>query len=360
MIIFAGNKERGFFCEDVAKKMNMECIFIKESLHIEEQANLILKYKDEAEAIVYDLEQYVDDPDFLVKWILKIKDALMVRTIIFAAGYSPDSIVIMSLYHNNVKNFIFPVYLAEQKKDLEAALEGYFETYGYEERGICFEEIEEKIEETKELNGNVKTIGLAGAVRRMGTTTQALQFIKYIQFCGHTAAYIQMNQHGWVQAVAENYSGAVQDKDEGHVTYMNVDMYYLTESLQNIKTKYEYLIYDYGTFSEHDFNKVSFLEKDLQVFVVGSKPGEFEKTYDVILSSFYSDVNYIFNFVAKTEQKDLYELMADKADKTYFCEESKDPFSFSNDKIYKKMLPVNVKETVAKKHKFNFFRKKGK
>ena len=38
---------------------------------------------------------------------------------------------------------------------------------------------------------------------------------------------------------------------------------------------------------------------------------------------------------AKTEKKDIKELMEDKADKTFFADESKDPFTFGNSEIYK-------------------------
>ena len=102
------------------------------------------------------------------------------------------------------------------------------------------------------------------------------------------------------------------------------------------------------------------MEKDIQIFVVGSSPDEFEKTYDLIKSNFYNDVFYVFNFTAETEKKDIKELMEDKADKTFFADESKDPFTFGNSGIYKEMIPIENKSEEKKEKKSGFFRKRKK
>ena len=136
-------------------------------------------------------------------------------------------------------------------------------------------------------------------------------------------------------------------------------MYYQVDKLKEIQDKdYEYIVYDYGVYSEHDFNKVSFLEKDIQIFVVGSKVDEFEKTYEVIKSNFYNNVFYIFNFTSEIEKKDIIELMDDKAEQTFFAEEAKDPFTFGNSEIYEKIIPLEIREKTETKKKGLFKRRK--
>ncbi|MBO5485042.1 MAG: hypothetical protein J6K58_06755 [Lachnospiraceae bacterium] len=362
MIVFVGKRERGFFCEEIARKREVQCVYIPENLYIEEQAKEILRYKEKAKAIIYDLEQYVDESEILEDWILKIQEAIGIQTIIFAAGYLPQSKIVNDLYHKGIRNFIFSVFLGEQKEDLELALDGYFEHFGYEKRGIVFEETEPKEAAGQENNEIKKSIGLAGAVARMGTTTQAIQFVKHLQFTGYQAAYVQMNGHHWVEELAEAYSEAEQDTDEGRVTYQFVDMYYRLDKLQDVlKKQYDFLVYDYGVYSEHDFNKISFCEKDIQVFVVGSKPGEFEKTYEVISNNFYNSVYYIFNFVAKAEQKDLLELMEEKAVNTFFAQEARDPFAYAGQsEVFEKMLPLEAKAMNDKKKTGFFWKWKGR
>lgn len=359
MIVFVGHQDKGFFCKEVAEKKEQECAYIKECLHITEQSKEILQYKEAAEYIIYELEQYADDPEVIEEWILKIQEAIHVKTILFVPGYSPESRVVYDLYQKGIQNFIFSIYLGDQKEDLELCMDGYFETFGYESRGIVFGKQEETEKESDVVSASIKSIGLAGAVARMGTTTQAIQIVKYLQFTGHSAAYIQMNSHHFVQDLADSYADAKKDQEEGIVTYQGVDMFYRIDRLQEILKKgYEYLVYDYGVYSEHDFNKISFLEKDVQIFVVGSKPGEFQKTYDVVKNNFYSDIYYIFNFVALSERKDLKELMEEKADHTFFADETRDPFAYSGEtELYGKIIPVELIATVKKEKRFQFGRK---
>ena len=135
-------------------------------------------------------------------------------------------------------------------------------------------------------------------------------------------------------------------------------MYYKADKLKEIQDKgYEYIVYDYGVYSEHDFNKVSFLEKDIQIFVVGSKPDEFDRTNDVIKNNFYNEVFYIFNFISDTEKKDLMDLMDEKSDFTFFADDAKDPFTYCNSGIYEKIIPVENRITTDTKKK-GFFRRR--
>ena len=288
--------------------------------------------------------------------ILTIHDSIVVMTIIYAAGYSPGSTVIRLLYESGIKNFIFSIYLGEKKEDLELCLNGYYENFGYEEkRGISFAEKEPEEPGSEKEKTKAVCIGVAGAITRMGTTTQALQLVKFFQFFEYRAAYIQMNRHHYVEDLKEAYEQVEHDEETGRATYLRVDMYYRMDRLQDVlKMDYDYLVFDYGVYSENGFNKVSFLEKEIQIFVVGSKPGgEFEKTYDVIKNNFYNQVFYIFNFVAKTEQADLLELMEEKAGMTFFAGEARDPFSFAGEgSIYEKIISLERKETPDRKRKW--------
>ena len=358
MILFVGSQEKGYFGEEVAEKKKLDYTYVPASLHIEEQVQAILKHKDDVKYIIFHLEQYADEPETITEWILKIQEAIHVNIIILATNFSPGSQLVTMLYTKGVRNFIFPIYLGEQKEWLELCIDGYFENFGYESKGIVFGEEPGEEEKEKGLTQNGKSIGIVGAIARMGTTTQAIQFIKYFLFTGHSAAYIQMNNHHWVEDLAEAYSDAEHDEEMGCVSYQGVDMYYRLDKLREVKKEYEYLVYDYGVNSEHDFNKVSFLEKDVQIFVVGSMPGEFDKTYEVIKSSFYQTVYYIFNFVAKAEQKDLLELMAGKEEYTFFAGEGRDPFAYDGESgLYGKIVPV---EAIAKEKRRPLFGRRRK
>lgn len=354
MIVFVGRKEKGFFLEET-KEGKGKTVYVPGTLHIAGQAETVLSYKEEAEAVVFDIEQYADEPEDIVLWMKKIRDAIRAKIIVFCPGYSSQSILIQLLYENGIKNFIFSVYLGDQKEDLSLCLNGFFESFGYEEkRGISFAKEEKEQLEPEEM---VKTIciGVAGCIARMGTTTQAIQLVKFFTYAGKKAAYVEMNTHCWVEALKEAYADVDTDTDMGRVTYQGVDMFYRADRLPKIlRQGYDYLIFDYGVYSENGFNKISFLEKKEQIFVVGSKPGgEFEATYQVLKNNFYSECYYVFNFVAKTEEKDILELMEQKADMTFFADTAKDPFSFSagNGALYEKLMPDEGREGKKQKRK---------
>ena len=354
-------KKKGYFCEDVAAKFDQAVEYIDTDIHIVNQIPEVMNYKENCEYLVVDVEQYADDADVIIDSLMKVKEAVNTKIIIYAVAFSPKSELLSGLYSRGIRNYIFSEMLSDKKKDLTNCINGFYEQWGYESLGIYFEGEDEDNAEEITKKEKVKTIGVAGAVRRMGTTTQALQIVKYLKFNGYKAAYFEMNNHGFVKAVREFYEDSQYDEMEGLTEYQNVDMYYKAERLKEVQDKdYEYIVYDYGVYSEHDFNKVSFLEKDIQIFVVGSKPDEFEKTYELIKSNFYNDVFYVFNFTAETEKKDIKELMEDKADKTFFADESKDPFTFGNSEIYKKMIPIENKSEEKKEKKSGFFRKRKK
>ena len=42
MIIFVGTRERGFFCEDVASKIDTACEYVEANIHIDSQVKQIM------------------------------------------------------------------------------------------------------------------------------------------------------------------------------------------------------------------------------------------------------------------------------------------------------------------------------
>ena len=355
MIIFIGSETRGSWVKEYAQKHNYDYARVEENARINLQINDILAQP--CKYMIFDIEQYVDDGTILADTIDKITKMNNAKIIIYAPGYSPVSTVMIPLIKNQIKNFITGITLSEQKDALGKSLNGYFDTYHEEEFGFVEPEMEE--DEIKR-NHNFKNIGIAGANSRMGVTTQALQFIKYLTFKGYKAAYIEMNTHKWVKRLLDWYEVDL-DESMGKVTYNSVDMFYDLSKLQNVlKLDYDYYIFDYGVYSDTDFNKISFLEKDHQIFVCGSSPDEMESAMNLIHNSFYDDVYYLFNLVPEQDQKELLEGMEDKKEKTFFSPYTPDPFTYNNSSVYEDIIPVESRVKEEPKKKGFFFRKKEK
>lgn len=352
MIVFVGSETRGSWIKEYAGKQEYGYARVEESTRIGLQVNDILSYP--CKYMIFDIEQYVDDGEVIADQIDKIAKMNNAKIIIYAPGYVPTSSVMIPLIRNQIKNFITGTVLSEQKDALGKSLNGYFDTYHEEEFGFVEADLEE--DDIKKSH-NFQNIGIAGANSRMGTTTQAIQFVKYLTFKGYKAAYVEMNNHRWIRRLLDWYD-VEHEEALGKVTYSSVDMFYDLSKLQSVlKLAYDYYIFDYGVYSDVDFNKISFLERDYQVFVCGSAPDEMENAMNIIHSSFYDEVYYLFNLVPLQDQKELLKGMEDKKERTFFSPYTPDLFAYNNSPIYEKMVPVEskVKEEKMKK---GFFLKK--
>jgi hypothetical protein len=263
----------------------------------------------------------------------------------------------MQFRHAGFHNIITATAVADLKDQLQKCLNGYYDN---NPDLIIPPEIEEKL--MTSTSSSSKLIGVAGSCHRIGTTTFALQLVKYLTLKGFRAAYIQMNSSNYIQHLLDWFE-VNHDEEIGKVTYLSTDQFYNLEKLSDIlRLDYDYFIYDYSTYSDTDFNKTSFLEKDLRYFVVGASPSEMPYTLDLIQSSFYQDVTYIYNFVPETDQKEVLELMESKSDQTFFTGYAPDPYTLTDLKRYEEILPLkqndkSANSKVKKQKPFHFFRR---
>ena len=175
----------------------------------------------------------------------------------------------------------------------------------------------------------LKTIGVAGAQSRIGATTQALQIVSYLQMMGNHVCYVEMNHHG--HHFVKDLQNAYEDVAvSGSCTrYAQMEFYEMAAIKELIKKDYNFIIRDFGAANDPAFNQPSFLESDIRIFVCGANPDELPKAYEVISNPLYDDARYIFSFVAKDDQEELKEMMADSAGRTFFAEYTPDPFIYS-------------------------------
>lgn len=357
-MIFVGSLDKGYFAEEVSNKFNLSFDNVQEAAHISEQVNEILSYQKQ-DYTIFDVEQYLDDAEDVVDGIIKICNANNSKPIIFAAGYMNNSNIIVSAANKGITYFVTAVMLSDMKDQLEKCLNGYYDANGISEVEELQKIAAEEQEAREAASGDSKTIAIAGACRRIGTTTMAVQVIRYIQMQGKTACYIQMNDSSYINDMKDWYT-VTEDKELGLVTFQGVDHYYDLNKIRNVIEKhYDYYVYDYGTYFDGNFNKVSFLERDIQIFVVGSEPGEMTDTRKILESSFYNTSNYVFNFTSEADRKDLKEMMEEKAEQTYFIENIPDKYVYVPNECYEKMIHiVPVQEETAVPKKKGLFRRK--
>lgn len=357
MILFVGDEGKGFFLEDIAAETGEHISYTGFNPHIDTvkaaMADSNYKY------IIVDVTQFVDSAEKISAEIKSVQTAVAVPLIIFAPGLQLNSEVLIALSTFGINRFITGVTPAMQRGQFKSCIQQ--ENQQPYNNPVPAPPQEAAIPTPQ--SRRYKTISLCGACRRIGTTTQAVQIIKYLQYNGYRAAYIEMNNTGFVIQLAQIYQDIIYDRrGVDKLTYKNVDFYYMQEQLSDIlKRDYDYFVFDYGSAADPYFNAISFIEKDIPIIVCGTAPNEWDATNAVIGKTLLNDAYYIFSFCDVSEHADIRELMEHKAAKTIFPGYAPDFIQFRADRnnVYKQIIKVeNLNGSKpAKKGLFGFKRR---
>lgn len=287
--------------------------------------------REAAKNVIVNVEQLYLNQDELIKIISSVKVSVPGRIIIYAPGYNLAMDVIQGLMNIGINNYIFAVSLGEAKEELDKCITGYYDEHPL---SVLSSQAETTSISERSATASV-SVAVSGSMPRIGTTTIALQAVKYLLKNGKTACYIEMNDSGYLKLLEEVFEDNLEAKDDriGMVRYQNVDMYYRREKIPEIlKRHYDFYIYDYGVALVNNFALVSFLEKDKVILVCGTQPNELIEMQKV-LNTFYEHPEpfYSFNLSHRNEHEDVLELMDDRASKTVFSGYTPDAFTLEPD-----------------------------
>lgn len=343
-ILYVGNEIRGNFIQEISKKDKIK--YTGTYTRVADYEDII--FQANYDVILFDVDNLIDDAVVIKDYFLRIKKAKNSIIIIVAVGYSYNSEMIEILINSGFKNFILATSLARQYEEYEKCLSGY-----YEENGIDLKPKTENIE-LKPLK--LKSIGVCGTLSRIGTTTLCMQLVKYLKSKGYNACYVEVNSSEYIDNCVRLYADIKKDKENRYINFNDINMYTASNMGDAVSGGYNYIVCDYGSVVSPDFNKVSFLEKDLTVFVTGSKANEIETIQNVLQSNTYANAKYIFNFVPESDKSDIKEMMCEKENDTFFTVYAPDPFDYINNPDFEKMMPVeDVKKESIKSEKHSIF-----
>lgn len=186
------------------------------------------------------------------------------------------------------------------------------------------------------------TVGIVGAGKRVGTTTQALQLVMYLIKSGYTAAIIEMHKNNHLASYIQLLSEEEQSEqliDQHHFVYNDINIYRSTRAMIDAKSLYQYVICDYGNSAEIA-DLTSYLDKDIKLVVGCVKPYEID-ALTPFLQHDSADINYIYSFVPKDQQADVKEEMSSAAPRTFFAPYAPDMFSLEAEeaKIFEAIMP---------------------
>ena len=171
-------------------------------------------------------------------------------------------------------------------------------------------------------------INIAGAIPRMGTTTLALQLVRFLQDSGYDACYVEMSRQNYIWGAMNVYSEVSADKATGKTTCMGIHMFPSDriEALREGKPAYDYIVCDFGNLSDTAFNKQQFIGGDCAVLVCGNKPNELFRTEDAIRDPMFEDALTVFNFTDPSDQAEIRGMMMGRGVMTDFMPYIPDPF----------------------------------
>lgn len=149
MVILVGNKLRlGGLVDVIKQRLDGEVFYIDESTSIKNQENDILAINN-AEYVIYDIDQYFDDSEELIDTIRKIQRTNSATPILYVQTDNPKNEIIKEAVARQIKNFINESRsLGDQKDQLEKIISGFYEANGRDDVDAVEKEV---IEETKTL-----------------------------------------------------------------------------------------------------------------------------------------------------------------------------------------------------------------
>lgn len=363
-IIFVGDRMSGYFAEEYSHVRGFDYYTVPAAGNdIKKTTNEVLNLVREKQCrnciLIYDVDAYINDAQTIAEEIAGVVKTFSARPIAYMPSFIPESEMAKALISNGIKSFVFSGTSSDLKEQLDRNISGYFDANGRKE----IDDIIKKQEEAKASILNFQTIGLAGTQHRIGTTSQALQIVKYLEYKGHSACYIELNSNKYLDANAR--SGAIRslslvekyglygEKKKDKVVFEGIDMFTSQNGLsESLKKQYEYFVFDYGSVTEQDFDRTAFAKDDIRIFVGGCKPTEIDSLETMLSIPLYADANVMISFAPEGEHESILKLISEVRNSVnsnetrpvMFCPYCPDPFVFANPDAYDAFIPVEMTE----------------
>lgn len=189
-----------------------------------------------------------------------------------------------------------------------------------------------KVQKSQQRSGSrTLKIAVIGAMRRIGTTTVALQLVKYLNDQEeHAAAYLQYNNSDFITDLKEICCADVDPAKPDEITFANTDIFSDPRKVNGIiSSGYQYIVYDYGDIKS--ISQSSAFEKDIIILVGGAEPDEIRAMTAAMEVFNQKNVFYFFNFTPFSDREELLDMMEGYRNKTFFLDYIPDKFCYNPD-----------------------------
>ena len=162
-------------------------------------------------------------------------------------------------------------------------------------------------------------VGICGAQKRVGTTTQGILLAKTLGIFGEKACYVEANGQGHIKTLAGYYEVEENEKLK-KIHFGDLDMFYDSSLLPTLlDMEYRFYIVDYGVIGMDNIQ--AFSANDMRIICAGAKTWEMANIIRAVrMLDKPDEVSFLFSFVPKSERKEIRSLMAEHTDRVYFAE----------------------------------------
>ena len=372
-LIFAGTKSSGYFVYEEAAAKGWEVVFVDtDTNHIRNQvADISAAAEKGCDAVIYDTRDYMEEADVIAETIASIRRANGAKPVLLVPTANERNALIGACLDRDIKIFInmgtgTPT---DWKKELVLCVTGHYDAA---ENEPSFTKKAREYHNRKKIKSeSYLTVGVAGSCHRIGTTTQAMQITRYLNSMGYKSCYIEMNENryrnsrilldprediSFLEKSRLLFDVEIDEPERGYIRNQGLDMYYKQDALSELQDlNYDFLVYDYGVYSDKGFNKTAFLKDSYKFFCVGANAAEADFTFEISENLSYRKAGLIFSFTAEADREDICEQLGEAAGRCYFTDYTPNPYVLTNFEIYKNMFPLEEKagdeEVLPKKKK---------
>lgn len=178
-----------------------------------------------------------------------------------------------------------------------------------------------------------KLVAVAGASKKTGATTQALQVSLYLQNCGYRVAYVEGKRFPDICNVIRQFSQGmlVEDSELGFIRYDQLSIFYHFQKIDQVLDKeYDYFVLDLGCYNSEAFSMEWFKRCDYKIIVCGVGGQQYEDTKKVFEStSAISNCSYIFSSISEENRQFVREFVQERILSTTFAIKVTNPFRYS-------------------------------
>ena len=361
-ILYIGDTGTSFIFQRIAEQANAELVPYSAITATKDQ--IIDKALSESfEMIILNAPECYDvksETISIIETILNSVNTNNTKVVLMAPGYDSKSHLVVAAAQKGVRYFIISKSASDMIEEFKTAKAG-ISNIPIDVYQIQNPTIKEEFVSAAEKFSSVE-IAVGGVMPRIGTTTIAIQLIKFLHSEGKTACYVDLSNTDYMELATNYYDTEKHEKDLHKFNLAGVDIYtnVTQEILYQIHVRnYNFIIYDTGSLLKNNVNTSDFLRKSIKLLCTGNKPNENKALNNVANTLYNTKINYIYSFVPDDEIEDIRDELKKWFGCTcYFAPYIPDAFSLNNESramfkaILSEYFPEEEPEEIPKKKGF--------